>query len=108
MTKDQSLERIARDIDGLEHSQDKDGSLSHTRLGLAKEIVTVDNVRDSLALDLGRVLKAGLASGSYEFLLKVEVLEGRSVGSGLLLGLLTSGSSGGFGLVALVFLLTVA
>jgi hypothetical protein len=43
------------DVHLLQACQDKDCSLSHTRLGLAEDIGTEDGLRDTFLLNLGRV-----------------------------------------------------
>mmetsp|Transcript_54603 Transcript_54603/g.155405 ORF Transcript_54603/g.155405 Transcript_54603/m.155405 type:complete len:203 (-) Transcript_54603:44-652(-) len=59
----------------LQARQHKDGSLSHTGLGLAQNVRAEDGLRDALVLDLRRVLEAAVHDGAQELRLQEEVAE---------------------------------
>lgn len=74
----------------MEDSQHKHGSLTHTRDGLAEDVVTEDGVGDAALLDLTGMLETAIGDSSQQLLLENHVLEGGRVdasdGSGSCLG----------------------
>lgn len=75
--------------DLVEDGDDKDGSLTHAGLGLAKDVLALQRHRDGLDLHFGRMFKAALADGAFEFLLEEELVPAGEIGPlVLLLGVL--------------------
>jgi len=60
-------------FDLLKAGKDKDGGLTHTRLGLTEDVGTEDSLRDTFLLDLRRVLETKVRDSSEELGLEQKV-----------------------------------
>jgi hypothetical protein len=65
----------------MESGQDKHGSLSHTRLGLADNVHTKNSLGDALVLHFGGVLETTVNDGTEAFGFEDKVLETGGVNS---------------------------
>ena len=79
VTKYQDGDLFFFDIDLLKGGQDKDGSLSHTGLGLTDNISSKNSLRDGLVLNFTWVLKTSINDGSQKLWLQQEILETRGM-----------------------------
>jgi len=59
----------------LQGSEDEDGCLSETGLGLAENVVTEDGLRNGNLLDLGRMFEATVRNRSHKLVLQEKVTE---------------------------------
>jgi len=57
----------------LECSEDEDGGLTHTGLGLAEHVHAQNCLRDAFVLDLGRMFETAIDDGSEELRLEKEI-----------------------------------
>lgn len=83
VANDQDADLCFLHVGLLQSSQGKDGSLSHSRLGLADNVTSQDGLWDGLVLDFGRMLESGINNGTQQFGLEHEILETRSVDSNI-------------------------
>jgi len=79
MTQDQHAHLAVHRLELLERRDDKDGRLSHARLGLADDVHTENRLRNALMLHLGRVLETAVLDGPQQLGLEEEILETRTV-----------------------------
>jgi len=63
----------------LEGSQDEDGSLTRTRLGLAENVLTVDSLRKAFLLNFGGVLESSVLKRLKQARVEQEVTETRCI-----------------------------
>jgi hypothetical protein len=62
-------------LKSVKHRYDKNGCFSHTRFGLAKQVVTQEGVGDALLLDFRGMFKSRVGNGSVKFWEEEEVFE---------------------------------
>jgi hypothetical protein len=66
-------------IELMQGSQDKDSSLSHTRLGLTDDITSQNSLRNRFVLDLTGMLKTSVNNSTEQFWFQQEVFETRGM-----------------------------
>jgi hypothetical protein len=79
VTQDEARDLIFFYIELMQGSQDKDGSLSHTRLGLTHNITSQHSLWDGFMLDLTGMLKTSVNNGTKQFWFQQEIFETRGV-----------------------------
>jgi hypothetical protein len=72
--------------DLVKNGDDKYCGLTHARLSLAENVLSLEGQWDGLDLHLTRMLKAALSDGALEFVLKEELVPTSKVGTLVLLG----------------------
>mmetsp|Transcript_10532 Transcript_10532/g.20243 ORF Transcript_10532/g.20243 Transcript_10532/m.20243 type:complete len:202 (-) Transcript_10532:77-682(-) len=70
---------IGRGIQLMQRRQNKDCSLSHTRLGLTNNVTTKNSLRNRFVLNLGRMFKTGIYDRTKKLRLEKKILETRGV-----------------------------
>ena len=96
--EDQDTGRLGALADAVEGGEDEDGSLAHTRDGLAKDVDAHDSLGDALLLHVTRVLETAINDRLLELGSQNHVLEGRGVDTDDVCGGLGGSSCGCGGL----------
>eukprot|EP00128_Syssomonas_multiformis_P001969 Colp12_sorted_trinity150504_noHs@29447 len=104
---DHSAHLAVNGLQLLECGDDKNSGLTHTRLGLAQEIVTQDGLGNALLLNFGRMFETTVNNGTKQLRVENKITETRTVGTNVVTLLSTTGglilhNGGGGGLSVLI------
>lgn len=86
MAEHQRTDGVGVLLESIQHRDAEDGSLAHTGLGLAQQIVTQQSVGNALLLHFGRVFKSGVSNSAVQFGQQQKVLEPGGVDTGVAFG----------------------
>ena len=92
--KDEDTGRLGALTDAVKRGEDEDGSLAHTRDGLAKDVDAHDGLGDALLLHVTRMLETAINDRLLELGSKNHVLERRGVDTDHVCGSLGGSSCG--------------